>query len=128
VRETEVEHNTVVGSTGPDLVLGGNYKSGWPASQRMLLPENNRIAENVFVREDGGVSIDAPSQDTAAPLDGFRFEANRYSGNLVSGGEVRITPMPARGFTIWKTDRSNVPSPKPLKPEQVGPLWGRSVQ
>lgn len=125
VRELELEHNTVMESGGPDLVIGGNYKSGWPQSQRILLPEANHIAENTFVRPNGGVSIEGPAPDTAPPLDTFRFQPNQFSGNLVSGGELHLTPAPTKGFTVWKSGGANIPTAKPLLPAQVGPAWMR---
>lgn len=129
VREIELEHNTVVDSAGPELMIGGNYKSGWPASQRILLPEDNHFDSNVFVKTHGGVSIDQATQNTAAPLDSFHFKANRFEGTLISGGEVRLSPLPTKGLTIWKDGGGvNVPSPKPLSPEQVGPRWAQSLR
>jgi len=127
VRQIELELNTVMDSSGADLLLGGDYKAGWPGSQQVLLPEDNRIADNVLVKTAGGVSIDAPVQDSAPPLDGLRFQPNRLEGNLVSGGEVRLIPAPTRGLTIWKSGGVNVPSAKPLSPGQVGPPWARNV-
>ncbi|HXA48881.1 MAG TPA: hypothetical protein VNV86_01185, partial [Candidatus Acidoferrum sp.] len=63
---------------------------------------------------------------TAAPLDSFHFKPNRFEGTVVSGGEVRLNPLPTRGLTIWKDGGGvNVPSAKPLSPEQVGPRWAR---
>jgi poly(beta-D-mannuronate) lyase len=127
VRQIVLEFNTVVDSAGADLVLGGSYKSGWPGSQRILLPEDNQIAANVLVKTAGGVAIEAPAQDPDPPLDAFHFQPNRLEGNLVSGGEVHLNPVPTRGLTVWKTGGVNVPSPKPLAPDQVGPLWMRRV-
>jgi poly(beta-D-mannuronate) lyase len=127
VREIELEHNTVVDSAGPELMIGGNYKSGWPAQQRILLPEDNHIDANTFVKTGaGGVSMDEAAQDSAPPLDSFHFKPNRYDGNLISGGEVRLNPLPTKGLTIWKSGGVNVPSAKPLTPEQVGPRWAQS--
>ena len=125
VRGIDLELNTVLESAGPDLIVGGNYKSGWPASQRILLPEDNHIADNVFVKTAGGPSVESPEQDTAPPLDSFHFKPNRFEGNLVSGGELKLNPPPTRGFTVWKTGGVNVPTPKPLHPDQVGPQWMR---
>jgi poly(beta-D-mannuronate) lyase len=105
-RETEIVHNIFVDNTGADLILGGGYKSGWPASQRVLLPEANRIAENVIVRT-GGAAVDTAKQDTAPPLDAFHFEPNRLDGNrIVSDKDV---PRPAVPTTLTAKD--------------VGPRW-----
>jgi hypothetical protein len=103
-RQADLQFNTVVDSAGADLTLGGG---------------GHKIADNVLVKTAGGVSIDAPAQDAAPP--------NLFEGNLVSGGEVRLNPVPARGMTIWKTGGVNVPSAKPLLPGQVGPTWARSA-
>ena len=67
------------------------------ASQRVLLPEGSRIADNVFVKANGGVSLESPEHDSAPPLDSFHFQPNRFEGNVVSGGEVRLTPMARQG-------------------------------
>jgi poly(beta-D-mannuronate) lyase len=100
-RQVEIEHNTVMDSAAADLVFGGDA---------------HHIAENTFVKTGGGVSLEGPAA-----------ESNRFEGNLVSGGEVRLTPAPSRGLTVWKSGGVNVPSAKPLSFDQAGPVWSRRM-
>jgi poly(beta-D-mannuronate) lyase len=123
-RASEISGNTLVDNSGVDLMIGGNYKSGWPASQRMLLPEDDAIAGNVIVKHGGGIAIDAPAQDTAPPLDAFHFKPQRFAANIVSGGEIRLNPVPA-GIEV-KPAIPAPPRPKTLGPGDVGPLWMRA--
>jgi hypothetical protein len=96
-----MEHNTVMDSAGADLILDGSEQ---------------HIAENTLVKTRGGVSIE-----------GSAVESNRFEGNLVSGGEVRLNPAPSRGMTVWKSGGVNVPSAKPIAADQAGPMWSRGV-
>ncbi|RPI18140.1 MAG: hypothetical protein EHM65_02445, partial [Acidobacteriales bacterium] len=121
-RQTELLRNTLVNNSGADLILGGNYKSGWPGSQRVLIPEDNFIANNVIVKAGGGTVAEAPVQDSNPPLDVFKFKPNRFEGNIVFGGEVRLEPRPD-GF-ISKDPRP-VAAPQPLSPADVGPSWAK---
>jgi poly(beta-D-mannuronate) lyase len=110
VRESEFSGNTFVDNSGPDLTIGGNYKSGWPGSQRILIPEDNLISGNVIVKTGGGTAVNGAAQDRNPPLDGFSFKHNRFANNIVFGGEIRLNPMPD-GFA----------SPRVLTPDDVGP-------
>jgi poly(beta-D-mannuronate) lyase len=152
-RNTTVAFNTLVNNAGPDLVIGSDYKSGWPARQRVLLPENCFIANNLISRTDGGVAVSITAPDTTAPLDRLAFAGNRYDGNLVSGGTIKAdAPPPPAGIAIVgelkfardangalrPTDAtlaqssaaaapavfSKEPSPfRPLTAADVGPAW-----
>jgi poly(beta-D-mannuronate) lyase len=95
-RETEIVRNTFVDNTGPDLYLGGGYKSGWPAAQRILMPEANRITGNVIVRTAG------PAIEMATPVD-----TNRIEDNQIATSKDAVRPA----------------VPKILTAKDVGPAW-----
>ena len=50
VRNCIIAFNTVVNASGLDLEVGSGYKGYWPTQQRVLIPENNKIANNLFVK------------------------------------------------------------------------------
>ncbi len=125
---TLVAHNTFVDLTGVDLLLGNGYKSAWPRAQRVLLPEQNQIADNLIIKSKGGTAIDRPKQDTVAPLDRFIFAPNEFSGNVVLGGTVALDPAPAGIAVLAATAKpaatAGVAVPlRQLTPADVGPAW-----
>jgi poly(beta-D-mannuronate) lyase len=123
-RENLVADNVLVDITGVDFLLGNGYKSGWPRAQRVLVPELNRFTGNVVFKPGGGVAVDIAKQDTAAPLDGFTFGPNEFSGNRVLGGTVALVPPPA-GITVAPADGPPPAPPPHLTPADVGPAWRR---
>jgi poly(beta-D-mannuronate) lyase len=125
VRETDVLHNTFVDNTGTDLMIGGNYKSGWPGSQRFLFPEDNAISGNVIIKSGGGTAVDAAALDTNPPLDAFHFKPNRFAENMIFGGDIRITPVPI-GLVGKNPKLRPSPAPHmPLRAGDVGPSFQR---
>ena len=119
--------NVMVGNSGPDLNIGSSYKSHWPESQQVLLPEDCLIKNNRFVRPRGGESIVGTIPDTAPPLDRFNFKPNHYKGNILEGGKNAYAPA-AGGFTSreipagW-SEAQETATLKPLTPDDVGPAW-----
>ena len=117
-RSTTIAYNTLVDIGGPALVVGSDYKSGWPARQRVLLPENCVIAHNLIGRSSaatnaapaattgGGaaavaVSITSPDRTTPA-LAKLTFAGNQFYDNLVAGGTIKAESAPA-GIVISDT-------------------------
>ncbi|WP_248928540.1 chondroitinase-B domain-containing protein [Paenibacillus hamazuiensis] len=98
VKNGTFAHNTIVGPGKLGIEVGGGYKVGWPQAQRVLLPENNTIANNV-VKTDNVKTFTSPVQDTAAPLNIFSFAPNTYQGNIVYGGANGLNPAPSSGIT-----------------------------
>ena len=94
-----IAFNTVVNVSGLDLELGSAYKGYWPTQQRVLIPENNKIANNLFIKMNGKTSVSSPTVDTNPPLDIFTFTPNTYEGNIVYGGAIDLNPMPSSGFS-----------------------------
>lgn len=122
VKQIEVARNTLVDNSGPDITVGGNYKSGWPGAQRVLLPEDNLIANNLIIKTKGSTVLETTVQDSQAPLDGFSFKPNRFASNVVFGGEAVIP----EGFTRAGADKMPpAPQVKPLTVADVGPEWMR---
>ena len=106
VKDGIYESNTFVNNAGPDILIGGLYKSGWPARQRVLMPEGNRVVGNrVFTARDTNASIHIVKPETAPPLDRLSFKPNVIENNTVSAG---APPAPPR---------------KPLSRGDVGPNW-----
>ncbi len=94
-RNTTVAYNTIVNCGGPGLVIGSDYRSGWPARQRVLLPEFCHIANNLIGQSAGGVAVSITAPDRKPPLDRLEFAGNTYDGNLVNGGAIKAEPVPA---------------------------------
>lgn len=122
-RETEISRNTFFDNAGADLTIGSSYKSGWPQSQRILIPEDNLIAENRIVKLSDETAIDGAEQDSFPPLDTFHFAPNRFTANIVAGGTVRLMPMP-KGIALRNpATMADNAVPPTLKPDDVGPAW-----
>lgn len=108
VKDGVFESNVFVNNAGPDILVGGLYKSGWPARQRVLLPEGSRIAGNrIFSSRDANARVQVVKPETDPPLDRLSFKPNVIENNTVSAGAA---PEPPR---------------KPLSRGDVGPSWSR---
>ena len=92
-------HNTIINSSGAGIEIGNSYKSGWSTNQMVLLPENNQFINNLVLNSKY-YSITFPVQDTSAPLDFLTFLPNNFSGNIVYGGSLVISPAPSGITTI----------------------------
>ncbi|SIO54004.1 chondroitinase-B domain-containing protein [Chitinophaga niabensis] len=98
IKNVIIAHNTIVNPGGEGMDIGAAYKASWPSSQRMMLPQNCTIANNVIVKSSG-VAITSPAQDMNPPLDVFNFEPNIYEGNVIYGATLNMHPAPASGIT-----------------------------
>ena len=130
--DDDIEDNVIVGSTGPDLDVGANYKRHWPQEQEILLPIRCMVKNNRFVRPQGGVSVVGTIPDTQPPLDRFMFEPNTYLANVIVGGTNAYAPS-AQGFSLqalpeaWSVAREAA-GLKPLTPGDVGPDWMKGAR
>ena len=97
VKNTIIAHNTIVNPGGDGMELGAAYKVSWPTAQRVLLPENCTIANNVIIK-NGGTAIRSPVQDLNPPLDIFNFQPNIFEGNVIYGAVLSMNPAPASGI------------------------------
>ena len=97
VKHTTIAHNTIVNPGGDGMEIGAAYKVSWPTAQRVLLPENCTIANNVIIK-NGGTAIRSPVQDVNPPLDIFNFQPNTYEGNVIYGAVLNMNPAPASGI------------------------------
>jgi poly(beta-D-mannuronate) lyase len=97
VKNTIIAHNTIVNPGGDGMEIGAAYKVSWPTAQRVLLPENCTIANNVILK-NGGTAIRSPVQDVNPPLDIFTFQPNIYTGNVIYGAVLSMNPAPASGI------------------------------
>ncbi len=97
VKNTIIAHNTIVNPGGDGMEIGAAYKVSWPTAQRVLLPENCTIANNVIIK-NGGTAIKSPVQDVNPPLDIFTFQPNTYAGNVIYGSVLNMNPAPASGI------------------------------
>ena len=122
--------NVLVANNSADLIIGGGYKSRWPESQLVLLPEGCLIQNNRFVQPGGKPSVTGSVIETNPPLDRFSFKPNQYSGNSLIGGANEFAPSNA-GFKCqpapanW-TEAKESAAFKPLTPAEVGPSWVRT--
>lgn len=101
VRNGLFAHNTFVNTGGIDIHIGASYKANWNQSQRVLIPENNIITNNLIYKTKGGKAIAIPQQDKSAPLDILSFQENIFKGNIVSGAEI---DLPTNPFGILVVD------------------------
>ncbi|MNI21404.1 hypothetical protein D3C73_749260 [compost metagenome] len=85
---------------GTDIDLSTFYKNHWPQYQMVLLPQNNKIANNV-IQKTSGTAIFTTVQDTASPLNTITFAPNVFEGNMIHGATVQINaPNVSTGYTI----------------------------
>ncbi len=135
VREGLFARNTLVDCGGPAIEIGSSYKAGWPQGQRVLLPERNRIVDNLVqaARPDGGSAgaagapIAIVQPDGQPPLDRFHFAANQVADNVLAGPAAatgapagfRVAPAPGRPATAGASAGRH----RPLQPADVGPRW-----
>lgn len=78
-------HNTFVNC---GIAVGSSYKAGWPQSQRILMPEANRLVNNLVRQTGGKTTLFVADHDPMPPLDVFKFRPNVYEGNIVFGGPI----------------------------------------
>lgn len=90
VRNGLFAHNTFVNTGGVDIHIGASYKANWDRSQRVLIPENNIIANNLIYKTNDGAAIAAPEPDKNSPLDVLNFQPNVFKGNIVAGGKINL--------------------------------------
>jgi poly(beta-D-mannuronate) lyase len=88
----QLSGNMVIACGGTDLDIGARYKAHWPKEQMILVPEECRIENNIFVRPSGGTSVVGTTPSVEPPLDQFKFKPNVYSGNKLYGGINKFTP------------------------------------
>lgn len=133
-RHNLIAHNVLVETKGPNFIIGSAYKHKWPAEQRVLLPAENRIIDNLVLNSDGPL-LENALQDCQPPLSKFQFAPNVMSNNVIYGGRATPTAPPS-GFTLSDPkavrDRDGVyhragdPINHPLTVDEVGPDWIRA--
>jgi len=123
VRNVTIENNVFVDIAGADLNVGSGYKSGWPKSQRVLVPDGLTISKNVVVKPKGGDAVIGATHDRDPPLDKFEFKPNRFEGNTIVGDGAAVVFEPAKSGFVARTDPPPRPKPTLLTAQDVGPAW-----
>ncbi|GAA4877275.1 hypothetical protein GCM10023310_66460 [Paenibacillus vulneris] len=77
-RNNTIRHNQMIHNQGFDMDIGIGYKTAWPSKQRILLPEQNEISDNVIVKERGE-SLTFADQDPEVME--ITFAPNYYANN-----------------------------------------------
>ena len=83
-------NNTIINCGGFGIDIGFKYQSLWPDFQMILLPENNRIVNNVVFNCTAN-SINIAEQDKNPPLDIFQFKPNVFEGNIIWGSKMNVS-------------------------------------
>jgi len=92
-------HNTIVNCGGYGIDIGYSYKAQWPGLQMVLLPENNRLVDNIVYNcRKNVINITVP--DKNPPLDFFNFKSNYFEGNIVFGRSALNRYLPTEIKTI----------------------------
>lgn len=80
-------NNTFVNVGGAAIHVGASYNDQLDGDQRMLIPENNDILNNlIYHAKKGGIVMIKASQKV--PLDQFRFKDNQVRNNLIFNAKV----------------------------------------
>jgi hypothetical protein len=91
------------------------------------MPSDCDIANNRFIKPAGGVAIEAATLDPKISLVGPKNIPNRFKGNVVIGGKVKL-PAAEGGSSLgtlpqgW-SEKKELVGFKPLTPKDVGPAW-----
>jgi poly(beta-D-mannuronate) lyase len=86
-------HNTLINCGENGIDVGFSYKNQWPNLQMVLLPENNKIINNlVYNCKQNAVNIAVI--DKNPPLDSFKFNPNYFDGNIIFGQNTSNTTLP----------------------------------
>jgi poly(beta-D-mannuronate) lyase len=85
-------NNTIINCGGFGIDLGYNYQIHWPDLQMVLIPQNNRIVNNVVYNcTENAIKI--AIVDKNPPLDIFNFKPNTFEGNIIWGSKMNV-PIP----------------------------------
>jgi poly(beta-D-mannuronate) lyase len=82
-------NNTIINCGGFGIDVGYAYQNHWPDLQMVLLPENNRIINNVVYNCKAN-AINIAIEDKKPPLDIFHFKANIFEGNIIWGSKMNV--------------------------------------
>jgi poly(beta-D-mannuronate) lyase len=80
-------NNTFVNVGGIGINIGASYKPELGGEQRILIPENNRIVNNLVYKVEGGGILTA-IQIKTPPLDIFTFKPNMFRANIYYGSKT----------------------------------------
>jgi hypothetical protein len=99
-------NNTIINCGGFGIDIGFNYENHWPDIQMVLLPQNNRIENNVIYNCKQN-AINIAIADKNPPLDIFKFKPNIFEGNIIWGSKMNVeTPSGVKllnpKFTVAK--------------------------
>ena len=86
VKDGLFANNTFVNIGGVGIFVGSSYNPNPAGDQRMLVPENNRIINNLVYKKDTtGAGISVTIASTKPPLDRFKFTPNILDRNISYG-------------------------------------------
>lgn len=90
VKDGVFSNNTLVNIGGIGINIGSSYNASPNSDQRVLIPENNRIVNNLVYHAKGtGVSVTVAS--TKPPLDRFSFKPNILEANISYGAPTNAS-------------------------------------
>ncbi len=127
-----ISANVIIGSKGPDLEVGSDYKKHWPEEQLVLLPSDCEFSGNRFIRPAGGTSVELATPDPKIPATISRQTPNRYRENILWGGKpapagaeagCKAMPLPAN----W-SEAKELSGFHPLTLAEVGPSWVNALR
>lgn len=131
-------NNTFVNIGGIGINVGSSYNPNPAADQRMLLPENNKVVNNIVLKTNGGIGISVTQPINNPILNKFKFAPNILEGNItfgsetnskVSGISVKNPQMSLKNglYQLEKDseflDKGMKTKYKPLTASEVGPNW-----
>jgi poly(beta-D-mannuronate) lyase len=150
--DSVVSNNVVVETRETDLLVGSGYATGWPGSQRILLPDNLTFTNNLFVArrdpqremvrlvlEDEKAQL-LPADARPRPVIGrnnFLFGARVADSlpkefgfrtedpKLMTEADGLYRPAPDSPAISGGFDAAGMRNYPPIGPADVGPAWNK---
>ncbi len=123
VKRNVIKENTFIKNEGTDIEIGFRYLAYWPRQQRVLLPEDCTIEDNIIVTERSQVLKEAIRDNS---IFNKAFKKNSFKNNRVYGnpsGKERLPEGISYEGPAWDEKDREMSKFRALQASDVGPEW-----